>query len=170
MFTTLTRTSTLPSDSPTLRVVIADGLTMPRVTLRSMLARNGGRAVVGEPFDGAGAMKVVLEQRPHVLVLDLAMPGVLDALRQLRDSDTGVRPVVVAAAFRSQAVVTAITLGARRPSQERPAIGASRVREGRRARRLLDWRGARGRRRGSLRLCSRRCCGRCSSVAVMSVA
>lgn len=113
MFTTLTRTSTLPSDSPTLRVVIADGLTMPRVTLRSMLARNGGRAVVGEPFDGAGAMKVVLEQRPHVLVLDLAMPGVLDALRQLRDSDTGVRPVVVAAAFRSQAVVTAITLGAR---------------------------------------------------------
>lgn len=113
MLTTLTRTSPLLSDSLSLRVVIADGLTMSRVTLRSMLARNGGRAVVGETFDGAGAVKVALQQRPHVLVLDLAMPRVLDALRQLRDSDTGVRPVVVAAAIRSQVVVTAITLGAR---------------------------------------------------------
>jgi DNA-binding NarL/FixJ family response regulator len=113
MLTTLTRTSPLPSDSPTLRVVIADGLTMSRITLRSVLARNGGCAIVGETFDGAGAVKLVLDQRPHVLVLDLAMPRVLDALRQLRDSDTGVRPVVVAAAIRSQAVATALALGAR---------------------------------------------------------
>ncbi len=113
MLTTLTRPSARPSDAPTLRVVIADGLTMSRITLRSLLARNNGCAIVGETFDGAGAVKLVREQRPHVLVLDLAMPRVLDALRQLRDSDTGVRPVVVAAAIRSPAVVAALTLGAR---------------------------------------------------------
>lgn len=88
MLTTLTRTSTLPSDSLILRVIIADGLTMPRITLRHMLARNSGCAIVGEIFDGAGAMKVVLEQRPHVLVLDLAMPRVFADPR----SRSSVRP------------------------------------------------------------------------------
>ena len=113
MSTTLTCTSTRPPDCSTLRVVIADGLTLSRITLRTLLARNGGCAIVGETFDGGGAVKLVREQRPHVLVQDLAMPRVHDALRQLKDSDTGVRPIVVAAAIRSQAVLSALTLGAR---------------------------------------------------------
>lgn len=113
MTTSLASTSVVPSDPSTLRVVIADSLAMSRVVLRSMLARHDGCAVVGETFDGAGAVQLVREQRPQVLVVDLAMPRVFDALRQLRDSDTGVRPVVVAAAIRGQAVVTALTLGAR---------------------------------------------------------
>jgi DNA-binding NarL/FixJ family response regulator len=58
-------------------------------------------------------VNLVRAQRPHVLVLDLAMPRVLDALRQLRNGETGVRVVVVVAAIRSQAAVAALTLGAR---------------------------------------------------------
>jgi hypothetical protein len=65
MMTTLTRTSSVPSDASTLRVVIADGLTLSRITLRTLLARNGGCAIVGETFDGGGAVKLVREQRPH---------------------------------------------------------------------------------------------------------
>ncbi len=67
MLTTPTRTPTRLSDSPPVRVVIADALTMSRITLRSVLAANGGCAVV-ETFDWAGAVKLVLEQRPHVLI------------------------------------------------------------------------------------------------------
>jgi DNA-binding NarL/FixJ family response regulator len=106
-------TARRPSVSPILRVVIADALLMSRLTLRCVLAANEGCTVVGETFDGAGAVKLVRELRPHVLIVDLAIPRVLRALRQLVDSDTGVRPVVVAAAIRSEMVVTALTLGAR---------------------------------------------------------
>jgi DNA-binding NarL/FixJ family response regulator len=41
------------------------------------------------------------------------MPGVLDALRELRDSDVGVRAVVVSPAINSEVVAMALTLGAR---------------------------------------------------------
>jgi two-component system, NarL family, nitrate/nitrite response regulator NarL len=105
----------VPSSAPaTVRVVIADPLTLFREALQATLAAAGGFAVVGGAGDTDEVIRSVQEQRPHVLVLSLAVPpdGGLDALRQLNDSDTGVRTVVLADEATRADVVTALTLGA----------------------------------------------------------
>ena len=86
---------------------------MFREALRLVLSAEGF-SVVGEACDGDEAVRRVVEQRPHVLLLDLQMPraGGLDALRQLASGNTGVRTVILTAAISNEDVVTAVTLGA----------------------------------------------------------
>jgi two-component system, NarL family, nitrate/nitrite response regulator NarL len=100
-------------DPSRLRIVIVDAHILSRDALRAVLEAGGGYSVVGAACDGAEASQLVHERRPHVLLLDLAIPrvGGLDALRQLRD--TGVPTVVLADALTDMEVVDALTLGAR---------------------------------------------------------
>lgn len=102
-------------DESTLRIVIVDALALSRDALRVVLAAEGGLSVVGAACDGAEAVGFVCAHRPHVLLLDVAMPrvGGLDALRHLMDSGTGVPTVILADAMTGIEVVNALTLGAR---------------------------------------------------------
>jgi DNA-binding NarL/FixJ family response regulator len=62
------------SDAPSLTVVIVDD----HVALRrgmELLLRNTGCEVVGTADDAEGAEQVILEQRPDVTLVDLALPG-----------------------------------------------------------------------------------------------
>jgi DNA-binding NarL/FixJ family response regulator len=105
----------LPSGRTTVRIAVVDALAVSRDALRLVLGAETGFSVVGAACDGAEAVSLVRAQCPHVLLLDVAMPRVdgLDALRQLRDSGTGVPTVVVADAMAGLEVVAALTLGAR---------------------------------------------------------
>lgn len=105
----------LTSGVPALRVAVVDALTMARDALRTVLAAERGFLVVGAASDGDEAVKLVLEQRPHVLLLDVALPraGGLEALRQLKESGTPVATVVLADAVTGMDAVIALTLGAR---------------------------------------------------------
>jgi two-component system nitrate/nitrite response regulator NarL len=105
----------LSSNQSTLRIVVADALTVFRHARLAVLEAEVGFSVVGVGCDGAEVVQSVLEYRPHVLLVDLAMPraGGLDALRQVRDSAPGVRVVVLVEVMTSTEVVTALTLGAR---------------------------------------------------------
>lgn len=100
-------------DPSRLRIVIVDAHILSRDALRAVLEAGGGYSVVGAACDGAEAGQLVHERRPHVLLLDLAIPrvGGLDAIRQLRD--TGVPTVVFADALTDMDVGDALTLGAR---------------------------------------------------------
>jgi two-component system, NarL family, nitrate/nitrite response regulator NarL len=102
-------------NSSTLRLVILDALALSRDALRVVLAAEGRFSVVGAACDCAEAVRFVRAYRPHVVLLDVAEPGVsgLDALRTLRDSDTGVSTVVLVDAMTGIEVVNALTLGAR---------------------------------------------------------
>jgi two-component system LytT family response regulator len=65
----------ISSSSALYRVVIVDDERIARVGLRAMLARHTRLRVVGEARDGDEAVAVIRELRPHIVFLDIQMPG-----------------------------------------------------------------------------------------------
>ena len=60
-----------------IRVLLVDDSASVRAVLRRFFSRTRDIKVVGEAADGAQAVQAVLDQQPHVVVMDLQMP-VLD--------------------------------------------------------------------------------------------
>lgn len=58
-----------------IRLIIADDHAIVREGLRSVFASQGDMEVVAEASDGDEALTEVLQHRPHVVLLDLTMPG-----------------------------------------------------------------------------------------------
>jgi DNA-binding NarL/FixJ family response regulator len=63
-------------ESTGIRVVIADDHAIVRDGLRALVDAQPGLTVVGEARGGAEAWRRAIELKPHVIVLDLSMPGV----------------------------------------------------------------------------------------------
>jgi DNA-binding NarL/FixJ family response regulator len=97
----------------TLRVVIADDHHLFREGLRGMLEA-GGLEVVGEASDGDEAVALAHGLEPHVIVLDLHMPGAsgLDALRGLARTCPDVQSVVLTVSDADADVLEALAAGA----------------------------------------------------------
>lgn len=74
-----------------------------------------GHTVVGEARDGVGAVRQYQALRPDVVVMDLIMPTMngLEALREIRDADSGARVILASSAQSSDAALEAEQLGAR---------------------------------------------------------
>lgn len=75
-----------PDSSAAIRVVLADDHAFLRRSLRMLLDGDGEFDVVAEASDVPTVVRHVRAHRPHVLVLDLLMPGgsSLTTIRQLR--------------------------------------------------------------------------------------
>jgi DNA-binding NarL/FixJ family response regulator len=58
-----------------IRCVIADDHEMLRYGVRRLLEDASDFAVVGEASDAAGALKLVLQHQPDMVLLDISMPG-----------------------------------------------------------------------------------------------
>lgn len=101
-----------------IRIVIADDHPIFRDGLRRLLEAEPGLKVIGEACDGKEAVKLAIEMKPDILLLDLAMPRHtgLDALRDL-SATTGatgpVRIILLTAAAEKKQIVEALQLGAR---------------------------------------------------------
>jgi DNA-binding NarL/FixJ family response regulator len=90
-----------------IRVVVADDVDDLRFLLRMAFEASGDFEVVGEAATGSQALRVVAEQRPDVLVLDLDMPNMtgFEALPFLRAQNPDTAVVVYSAFVIPGAVV-----------------------------------------------------------------
>jgi DNA-binding NarL/FixJ family response regulator len=68
-------------------VLLVDDHALVRKGFRRMLEDDAAIAVVGEASDGTEAVRLALELRPKVVVMDCALPGIsgIEAARQIRE-------------------------------------------------------------------------------------
>jgi DNA-binding NarL/FixJ family response regulator len=69
-----------PAGTEPIRVLIADDEALVRGGFRVLIDTEPGMIVVGEAGDGATAVDLARQTRPHVVLMDIRMPGV-DGLR-----------------------------------------------------------------------------------------
>lgn len=76
-----------------IRVLVVDDSALMRKVIPQMLAADDSIEVVGTAVDGSFCLKKIEELRPHVVTLDLEMPGMngIDTLKEIMRS----RPVPV---------------------------------------------------------------------------
>jgi len=85
----------------TLDVLIADDEPIARLDLREMLVSLGHR-VVGEAADGDTALTMARDLRPHVVILDIRMPG-LDGIEVARTlAEERIAPALILSAYTDQ--------------------------------------------------------------------
>ena len=96
-------------------LIIADDHALFRTGLRQVLEAKGFE-VVAEAADGIDAMEQVVTHPGCILLLDIGMPGKVDGLevtRKLTERDIDVRIIVLSAREDQDALLTAMSAGAK---------------------------------------------------------
>ena len=95
-------------------VLLADDHTIVREGLRKLLEAESDIEVVGEATTGRQAVALARELRPHVVVMDIAMPLLngLEATRQVRRAVPDIRVIMLSAHADDAYVEQAMALGA----------------------------------------------------------
>ena len=98
-----------------IRVLIADDHTIVRIGLKALFAEEADIEVVGEARNGVEAVKVALETRPDIVIMDLQMPkkdGV-EATRELAVKLPSAAIAILTTYGTSDGIAHAIQAGAR---------------------------------------------------------
>ncbi|WP_083268049.1 response regulator [Lentzea guizhouensis] len=98
----------------TITVGIADDEVLVRTGVRGVLERAGGIAVIGEAGDGTAAVELARRQRPQVLLMDAAMPGMegLTAVRMVRRHVPGTQVIMLCTPHTEEMLFPALRAGA----------------------------------------------------------
>lgn len=98
-----------------IRVLIADDHRTFAEALRTAIDLQEGMKVAGVATDGTSAVKMALESRPHVVLLDVRMPGGMDgieATRQIKRDLPDTRVLMLSAYHNETLVARALEAGA----------------------------------------------------------
>jgi DNA-binding NarL/FixJ family response regulator len=98
----------------TVTVLLADDHPIVRQGLRHLLEETPDLTVIGEASDGLQAVQLAEKLKPHVLVVDLMMPGLsgLEVLKQVKERSPGTCSIVLSMQSADIYVVEALRAGA----------------------------------------------------------
>ena len=100
---------------PHIRIVLIDDHTLFRSGIKALLARQEDFEVIGEASDGFSGVKLVEQQQPDVVLLDLDMPVMngREALAQILSSRPDQTVVMLTVSEDSEDLTECMRLGAR---------------------------------------------------------
>lgn len=95
------------------RVMVVDDAIFMRMKLKDILEK-GGYEVVAEAQNGLEAIEKYKSEKPDLITMDITMPEMdgIEALRKLKDMDSGVRVIMCSAMGQQSMVMDAIQAGA----------------------------------------------------------
>ena len=98
----------------TIRVLLVDDHTVVREGVRTMLSGEPGVVVVGEASNGEEALQRVQELAPHVVLMDIRMPGMsgTEAARRIKSASPTTSVIMLTMYDSDMYVVEAIQAGA----------------------------------------------------------
>jgi two-component system chemotaxis response regulator CheY len=96
------------------RILIVDDAAFMRLSIKTMLERNGFE-VVGEANSGKEAIKKYLELKPDIVTMDITMPEMsgIEALKAIRQNDPSAKVIMVSAMGQDFLLKDAIINGAK---------------------------------------------------------
>lgn len=96
------------------RVLLADDHTLVRAGFRSVLAQLGVQ-ITGEASDGREAIRLIEQEKPDLVFMDISMPGLngLEALSYISKSFPDVKVVILSAHAGEEYILQALRAGAK---------------------------------------------------------
>jgi NarL family two-component system response regulator LiaR len=102
------------TNTPTIRILIADDHAVVREGLRTLITTKPGMEVVGEAADGIEAVSQARSLQPDVILLDMVMPHKdgLQAIKEIKQQNPKTRILVLTSFDDDERVFSAIKAGA----------------------------------------------------------
>lgn len=96
------------------KVLIVDDAAFMRMSLKSILEKNGFQ-VIAEAENGAAGVKKYREYQPDIVTMDITMPEMdgVEALKEIKALDANCKVVMVSAMGQEPVVRQSIFLGAK---------------------------------------------------------
>ncbi|MDE3089344.1 MAG: response regulator transcription factor [Chloroflexota bacterium] len=97
-----------------IRVLLADDHALVRAGILALLQKIPGLQVVGEADDGNQALEMVEENKPDIVLMDIAMPGLggLEATARIAKDFPNVRVIILSMHANQEYVLEAMRAGA----------------------------------------------------------
>ena len=103
----------MSADMDKIRVLIADDHRLVREGIESMLAGIEDIGIEGLADSGEEAINLAREKKPHVILLDIVMPGMsgIEAARWIKEMDDSIRIIILTMEVSKEHVTAAIKSG-----------------------------------------------------------
>jgi DNA-binding NarL/FixJ family response regulator len=98
----------------TINILLADDHKLLREGLRSLIMEQSDMQVVAEAEDGKSAVRLAAKVSPHIVVMDITMPGVngIEATRQILAANRSIRIIALSMHLESRMVLEMFHAGA----------------------------------------------------------